>query len=152
HFRGRVAEQQILRDYVGVLPPGSVFEGWKRRIRKILSFHEKPPQLIHGPGGIGKSTLVAKFILDHAELDEAARFPFVYLDFDRPGLRAERPETLLFEAVRQLAVQYPGSADLLNETLDRWRERMMPNPEASRAPAPMSSDDARETTAEQVGE
>jgi len=57
-------------------------------------------------GGVGKSALLARFILDHVEAQKKDRFPFVYLDFDRPNLSALEPETLLIEAARQLSIQY----------------------------------------------
>src|SRR5205085_2938653 len=97
HFRGRAKELQQLRDYVGVLPPGSPAG---RRRRERLKPQERPLLLIYGPGGVGKSTLIARFILEHATLDEAHRIPFAYLDFDRPDLLADEPMTLLVEAAR----------------------------------------------------
>ena len=109
HFRGRQQELQRLRDYVGVLPPGSLKERIRRIADKIFNFQDKPPIVIYGIGGIGKSTLVARFIWEHATLPDTERFPWVYIDFDRPGLLAEEPLTLLIEAVRQLGIQYPDA-------------------------------------------
>lgn len=125
HFRGRAAELQQLRDYVGVLPPGSFVSAAGGWIREFFSLHEKPPLLIYGPGGMGKSTLVAKFILEHAELDDTQRFPFVYIDFDRPGLMVEKPLTLLMEAARQFAIQYPEARAESESLLKRWRQQQM---------------------------
>ncbi|MFE9773592.1 AAA family ATPase [Streptomyces sp. NPDC005931] len=65
--------------------------------------------LIHGPGGIGKSTLVARFALDH--ISRAPTEPgllFVHLPFDRTDLPAEQPLALLGEALHQLRVLLPG--------------------------------------------
>jgi hypothetical protein len=53
-------------------------------------------------GGVGKSTLLARFILKSVEPRNA---PFVYIDIDRPTVRADRPLTLLIEAIRQLQLQ-----------------------------------------------
>ncbi|MFI0968251.1 AAA family ATPase [Streptomyces sp. NPDC021080] len=65
--------------------------------------------MIHGPGGMGKSTLVARFALDHITRAEPARkLLFVYLPFDRTDLVPQQPLTLLGEALRQLRVLLPG--------------------------------------------
>ncbi|MFF7977252.1 AAA family ATPase [Streptomyces sp. NPDC007905] len=65
--------------------------------------------MIHGPGGVGKSTLVARFALDHITRAEPARkLLFVYLPFDRTDLVPQQPLTLLGEALRQLRVLLPG--------------------------------------------
>jgi hypothetical protein len=69
----------------------------------------KPPLLIYGPGGVGKSTLLAKFIIDHAVESKTRQTAFAYLDLDRPNLLGREPLTLLAEVARQLAVQYPES-------------------------------------------
>ncbi|MYT34104.1 MULTISPECIES: ATP-binding protein [unclassified Streptomyces] len=69
-----------------------------------------PPLVIHGPGGMGKSTLMAKFLLDGlagSADGSVAAFPFAYIDFGRPTLSIREPVTLIAEMARQLAVQYP---------------------------------------------
>jgi hypothetical protein len=134
HFRGRQSELRELREYVGVLEPSSISASIRRQVREIFSLNERAPLLIYGPGGTGKSTLLAKFILEHAELDESLRFPFAYLDFDRPGLLAEEPLTLLAEVVRQLGTQYSEKKDYCLEL----REEML------REISPPSSKDAGE--------
>lgn len=67
---------------------------------------------LHGPGGVGKSTLLARFVLDHVgpgtpEQAEQAEHPllFSYLSFDRAELDPRFPLTLLSEAARQLSLQ-----------------------------------------------
>ncbi len=91
HFRGREKELAELKSYV-----------WDNAKVK------KPPKLIFGPGGVGKSTLLSKFILQHTEeLPPGRRIPFVYIDFDRNVMTPEIPLTLLFEAAKQLEFQYP---------------------------------------------
>jgi len=60
------------------------------------------PLFVFGTGGVGKSTLLAHFILKHVE---PRRIPFVYVDIDRPRVRPDRPLTVLLEAVVQLDVQ-----------------------------------------------
>ncbi|MFI6448607.1 AAA family ATPase [Kitasatospora sp. NPDC050543] len=64
------------------------------------------PLVIWGPGGIGKSTVLAKFILDRVD-GPGPPLPFVFIDLDRPGMLPQEPLSLIIEAVRQLRVQFP---------------------------------------------
>lgn|GEM_PF-5499829 len=101
-FRGRAKELTVLRDYVG--------------------HSSGKPLLLYGPGGIGKTTLVAKFLVDHALATE--RLPFAYLDFDRLPVSAEGPAALVIEAVRQLGLQFgdevEDAANRLRSVLERY--------------------------------
>ncbi|MER6917109.1 ATP-binding protein [Streptomyces sp. NPDC000594] len=65
------------------------------------------PLVVHGPGGMGKSTLLARFLLDGIH-GGTRGFPFAYVDFERPTLSVQEPVTLIAETARQLAVQYPA--------------------------------------------
>ncbi|WNG61685.1 AAA family ATPase [Archangium gephyra] len=112
-FCGRRTELQKLRDYVGVVDV-STSETVRRSLLEAFGAFSRKPLLIHGPGGMGKSTLLARFILQHAEADE--RIPFVYLDFDDPTLSLDNPVTLLMEIARQLHLQRPEM-----EVLARFR-------------------------------
>jgi tetratricopeptide (TPR) repeat protein len=109
-FFGRVPELERLSDYAEVLPPSRWLTGVVQRVRRITNLHDKPPLLIYGPGGVGKSTLVAKFVLDHIDAD-INRFPFAYLSFDRSELRLEQPLSLLAEASSQLGALFPDITD-----------------------------------------
>ncbi|MFF7780146.1 AAA family ATPase [Streptomyces tanashiensis] len=96
HFVGRRKELQELADHVegaAGAEPG------------------RPPLLVHGPGGVGKSTLVARYLLDHAGTADRREFPFAYLTFDRADLLPQQPLTLLAEATRQLGLLYPACAE-----------------------------------------
>jgi hypothetical protein len=119
-FVGRGAELAIVREYIGVQPPGSVREQLLRVAASILSLREKPPLIIRGHGGSGKSTLVSRVILEHATLPNTEQFPWAYLDFDRTVLLAEEPLTLLIEAVRQLGIQYPHAAEFCERLRREW--------------------------------
>ena len=127
HFRGRRKELDDLRRYAEVVSP----EAFKAKlagtaemiVRKVLRLEDKPPFFVHGPGGSGKSTLLARFILEHAEAADELRFPFVYLDFDRPGLLGEDPTTLLIEISAQLEAQFPGAG--FGAMRHRWNETMI---------------------------
>lgn len=136
YFRGRKTELRRLREHVDVVQAESLSEGASRGASAAFSYifnlHERPPLVVHGPGGVGKSTLMAKFLLQHAEAHEAERFPFVYIDFDRPDILsldtgAEGEVSvdlflLLAEAARQLAVQYPEAEAPLLELQRRLQE------------------------------
>ena len=89
-FVGREAELALLEEHL---------RGPKRGSR---------PLALHGPGGVGKSTLLAKFVLDHVERRDEP-LPFAYLTFDRAELDPDFPISLVAEVCRQLALQ---SADL----------------------------------------
>jgi cellulose synthase operon protein C len=89
----------------------------------VNSLYEKPPLFIHGPGGIGKSTLLARFILTLTERDEPSRLSFVFVDFDLPGSIGD-PFLVITDAARQLAYQHPDASDGWNDLRSRWSERL----------------------------
>ncbi|KQX50792.1 MULTISPECIES: trypsin-like peptidase domain-containing protein [unclassified Streptomyces] len=90
-FHGRTAELDALHAYLA-LPEEPA----------------EPPVLLHGIGGIGKSTLLARFLVDALAAASPAGFPFAYIDFARPTLSVHEPATVIAETARQLGVQYPA--------------------------------------------
>jgi hypothetical protein len=106
-FQGRVREMDDLRSYVGVLPPESLIKRLSDQAFRWLKPDALPALSISGPGGVGKSSLVARFILEHSRLPERVRVPFAYIDFDRPILSISEPATLLAEMLLQLDLQFP---------------------------------------------
>ncbi|MFD9030132.1 trypsin-like peptidase domain-containing protein [Streptomyces sp. NPDC059567] len=81
----------------------------------------EPPVLIHGVGGVGKSTLLAKFLVE--SLHEApAGFPFVFVDFERPTLSIHEPATMIAEFARQLGIQYPHHRAAFDALADECEE------------------------------
>ena len=124
HFAGRQKELNILSDYVGLFDATTNLESAHRFIERIFNIEERPPLFVLGPGGGGKSTLIAKFILEHAEEQERAQFPFAYLDFDRPALTVREPVSLLIEIMRQLSDQYPESKGFYTNLVARWTARI----------------------------
>ena len=124
NFAGRTKELHDLANYVGVHDAYSAGESAFRVVERILSLKDRPPLFIHGPGGSGKSTLIAKFILQHATVEQSSRFPYAYLDFDRAGLLAEEPITLLFDIMRQLAIQFPAVNERYLALADEWSARL----------------------------
>ncbi|MBO3093998.1 ATP-binding protein [Cellulomonas dongxiuzhuiae] len=123
HFAGREEVLDRLADHVAVLPPGSRLHSVRRRVREVLSLRDHPPLCLWGPGGVGKSTVLAKFVLDHVDLadDQVA---FVYVDLDRAGLTVYEPLTLLHDGLRQLALQFPSIRDEAEELRQEWAEEM----------------------------
>ena len=105
----------------------------QEQIKQLEDFVQQPvpatpgknalkPLLIYAAGGMGKSALLSKFILDHAtELHPGSRLPFVYLDFDRSELLPEEPLTLLAEALSQLGAQFADAA----KQADDLRKRIL---------------------------
>ncbi|MBY5482246.1 ATP-binding protein [Rhizobium leguminosarum] len=83
---------------------------------------------LHGPGGMGKSALIAHFIIAHSNRD-AARFdigrPFIYLDFDRPELDARDHLGILLAIARQIPPQFPPARKQVKELLDTWSKRRL---------------------------
>ncbi|MGW1375963.1 ATP-binding protein [Streptomyces sp. NPDC002446] len=116
-FQGRARELEELRRYAG-LPGGSAEAGCLPTGGRPAP---APPLVIHGPGGMGKSTLLAKFVLDGARAC-GARFPFAYIDFERPTLSLREPVTLIAEAARQLGIQYPAHRAELDALADECQQ------------------------------
>jgi energy-coupling factor transporter ATP-binding protein EcfA2 len=122
-FVGRQGELATLRQYVGVVAK----EGLSKRVWGFVrdtyyDLTSRPPLLITGPGGAGKSTLVARFILDHSENFESPdALPFVYLDLDRAALDPALPLSLVAEAALQLVIQWPSLEKQLLAIVDHIR-------------------------------
>lgn len=99
-FVGRATELSELHEYVR-----------SRGGSRILS--------LHGPGGVGKSTLLARFLMEVVapemiELRPTKQFfPFVYLDVDRTVVDPKDPASFAKEAARQLGVQIGGDSKLV---------------------------------------
>jgi hypothetical protein len=76
-----------------------------------------PSFVLQGPGGVGKSALVSKFVSDQRRDPGAA--PLIYLDFDRATLIGATPLDLTLEFTRQL-----GLAEFtFDQMLADFRER-----------------------------
>ena len=106
-FRGRRKELDLLRRYIGVVPPESAMVRLRDRITRWAEPERQPAVSISGIGGAGKSSLVARFMLEHTRLPEKERIPFGYLDFARTSLDVGDPVGLSAELLRQLDLQFP---------------------------------------------
>ena len=95
-------------------------------LKAYCSGPSKPPLFIHAAGGMGKSALLARFVLQNAQRDPASPDgwrPFVYIDFDRPELDATNLAGVLLAIVRQLGPQVPGIAQEALKLIERQGER-----------------------------
>jgi hypothetical protein len=112
-------------EYAALLDPlraltGSNFFGRRTELAALANYveggnGERKPMLVFGPGGMGKSALIAKFVLDRI-----GRLPIVYLDCDRPGLAPQEPLTFLAEAVRQLGLQFETFRSPAEKLRSEW--------------------------------
>ena len=66
---------------------------------------QRNPLFIFAPGGMGKSTLLAKLVLDHA-FNTKDPIPFTYIDCDRSSINLSSPIWFLEEVARQLKSQF----------------------------------------------
>lgn len=80
-----------------------------------------PVLVLYGIGGVGKSTLLAKFILEQVA-HCGDRLFLAPLDVDRPGIDPERPHTFLIDAVRQIARQRQALAAKADSVVQSLRE------------------------------
>lgn len=74
------------------------------------------PLVIHGPGGIGKSAVIAQYLLSESAELSGSRL-FAYLTFDRDDLLPQRPFGLVAEVVRQVGLQHPDLEPMLEGPL-----------------------------------
>lgn len=121
-FVGREKELTELEDFIGVREARSLWSLARRAGHGIAAhLSQRTPLFICGPGGIGKSTLIAKFVLEHVQPADSLPLPFVYLDVDRATINPQRPTTLLLEAAIQLSTQFPRIASPLQESIAQIR-------------------------------
>lgn len=124
NFKGREIDLAHLSNYVDWKPKSSMAQSIKSWLRDIINWHDKPPLLITGIGGIGKSTLMAKFILDQLEYNPLQKLPFIYFDFDKPGLSVSNPLELGINALQQLSVQFPASTSIFNKIREEIQDNI----------------------------
>lgn len=125
-FTGRETELAQLRELVGVLDPTTRTDAVRRQLRRWTGLAHRPlPIVIEGRGGVGKSALLARFLVEHLNVEPERRFPFAYLAMDSPTLRVEEPFTLIAECSRQLQLLQPAQTEefaAFNAHLAAYRE------------------------------
>lgn len=100
-FVGRDEELRALREHVGVLP--------RRSLARWLGLTRPPRRsalVLYGVGGVGKSALIARFVLEHLEADRRD-LHFAWLDLERYELSDARPESLIAEIAAQVLAFEP---------------------------------------------
>ncbi|MCC6873920.1 MAG: AAA family ATPase, partial [Sandaracinaceae bacterium] len=124
-LEARMARQR-LRETLAHLTGG--FQGREDAIARLQSFlsdsDKRKPLVVSGPGGVGKSSLIARLLLDRLDAGDAYQL-FAYVDFDRADVHPHAPASVVREIVRQLAHQSPAIAAILPSILlmiDRSRE------------------------------
>lgn len=129
---GRGDEIEQLRAYVGEIAADSLAKSTSRGLKwlgRTVSRQgtTRAPLNVWGRGGIGKTTLISLFMLEHARAAQG-EFPFVYLDFDRSSLSPQDAPSLLLEMSQQIAAQFSDLAPEL-ESLEARIRRAPKGPE-----------------------
>jgi hypothetical protein len=137
-FRGRVTEMDTLRRYVDVLAPEGLLARLSQKALRWAKPRMQPALSVYGPGGVGKSALIARFMLEHTRVPSEARLPFAYLDFDRPALDISDPLTLCDEMLRQLQLQFPDQISF--GKLHDFLTRMLSGEQKESSAIPFSED------------
>jgi AAA ATPase domain/Effector-associated domain 1 len=96
-----------------------------RRSRPTSSdFQAEPAMVVHGIGGVGKSTLVARFAMDlYEERDNPDAGVWAYLDLDRPTLASCDAAAIMADINRQVAAQRPDERRKLVRSEEVMRRR-----------------------------
>lgn len=132
---GRSTELEDLRAYVGVIASetilGNVSRAYGHARRAVAG---RKPLAIWGTGGVGKTTLLSRFMLEHIDAAERS-YPFAYLDFDRPSISPRDHFGLFAEICLQVSAQF----EELDASLRELREEALEKQPES----PTSDSDAR---------
>jgi tetratricopeptide (TPR) repeat protein len=120
-----VFEHLVDRDFVG---RSRELRTLRDRLQLFDSRQPRGPLAIWGVGGIEKTALIARFLVEHVEAPEREWFPFAYLPFDSETLDVREPFTLLVAMAAQFDAQAGSLGDtwanaaLVQEQLRRFRE------------------------------
>jgi cellulose synthase operon protein C len=102
HFVGRKSELRQLTDFASSVNAAPIFAVW-------------------GVGGVGKSALLAKYLLDAMEAQDNVGVLGVYIDFDRPTIRVDEPASVIVDAMRQLRSQLQTPNNFSTAVIDAFR-------------------------------
>ncbi|MFE2164210.1 AAA family ATPase [Streptomyces sp. NPDC059447] len=132
-FFGRGEERAVLADHLAARPAPDPGTGPAHRML-----------MVHGPGGVGKSALLARFLLEHLGTPEHRPMPFAYLSFDRTDLLPQQPLTLLVEAARQFGLLFPEVAPAAHDFAKWTRRTLLADQAATDATGPRGGRDSDE--------
>jgi hypothetical protein len=131
-IESRLALLEVTRPVRRLVEPGCL--GREAELQRLHEFRleataagltYEPAMVVYGIGGVGKSTLVARFVMDLYEEGETdPRRAWAYLDLDRPTLSSCEPDVVLADIVRQVAAQFPDHRRRLERSEVVLRERM----------------------------
>lgn len=115
-IEGLLAQREVTRPVRELASEGCVArETEMEKLNRYLSdpvygtLSGDPAMTVYGIGGVGKSTLVASFVMQLVDaVHPANQHAWAYLDMDRPTLRSYRPQVILDEILRQTAAQHPA--------------------------------------------
>ncbi|MGW4128234.1 CHAT domain-containing protein [Amycolatopsis japonica] len=116
---------------------GDHFVGRKEVLRDLEArFREHGgPVLVHGLGGIGKSAVAARHLLNIADRRDAL---VAYLNFDQSAVDPAEPVSLVAAIARQLTVQVTGH-DALSSLATRCHDRLRSGKRVLESPSAGSS-------------
>ncbi|QYN39135.1 ATP-binding protein [Pseudonocardia sp. DSM 110487] len=126
-IESRLALLDVTRAVRGLADAGCV--GRERELTRLSAYRmpstarrslvDEPAMVVHGIGGIGKSTLVARFVMDlHDAAERGERLAWAYLDLDRPTLESGDPAVVLADVIRQITAQFPDQRRVLARSKD----------------------------------
>jgi hypothetical protein len=121
NFMGRQDELKQLREFIHISEKKRTLADKILKEFLVNNPDRKPILSVCGPGGIGKSALLAKLLMENSVGKKARRIPFAYLAFDQPTLRIEAPFTILLEAISQLELQLPDHKAHFDDFRDQVR-------------------------------
>ncbi|MCO6458143.1 MAG: AAA family ATPase, partial [Pirellulaceae bacterium] len=127
-IQGRLARLDLIAPIDALLQHGCL--GRDVELNRLRQWREDGPSfgafdafgvmLLHGIGGMGKSTLLARFIRDLYDATErGASLGWAYIDFDRLPFRDGSTAAVLDEVLRQVGTQFPE----LRRMIDGYTEQ-----------------------------
>jgi len=128
--RGQMARRAMMESFGVLLRDG--FRGRREELGTLRRFVWDSPRPdsqvavfgLSGIGGVGKSTLLARFADDLLDIPRARRPAVVMIDFDRARFASGEPIALTFELTRQIAAWFPALAAPLRGLRHRVRQNL----------------------------
>ncbi|HEY1399859.1 ATP-binding protein [Roseateles sp.] len=131
---GRDDELERLRAFVGVISAQSLVDTVSRGFAHLKrAVKGRKPLVLWGTGGVGKTTLLSRFMLEHMNAADR-KYPVAYLDFDRPSISPKDHFGMFAEICQQVSAQFEeleaGLSELRNRALALQSESIAQGPES----------------------